>query len=160
MEHPEQLPDMSNSEQAFPLHDEGKFGFTILKATKRTPDGGVIIRQSDGELMAYVTLGPDIPNTNRPNVLIGFTLNDQWLWKLREFIEALGFPTDGQGTFEHLVGKKVIGYVTHTQSKGKTYANIKVWEPYPAAGADTQRVMQSAPPPFLKPQPGNDGLPF
>jgi hypothetical protein len=151
-----QIPDLRNSEQAFPLHDEGKFGFTVIKATDETENGEPIIRTSDGEAMAFVTLGPDIPNTNRPNVLIGFTLNEQWMWKLREFVEALGFPIDGSGTFEHLVGKKVIGYVTHTQSKGKTYANIKAWEPYPAAGAETKRVSQSAP----QPQPGNDGLPF
>lgn len=117
------VPNTSNAEQ-FQKHPEGRFAF-VVKSAEET------IRQSDGEPVAKIILEP-IGNGsgNRPDMMVNFTLSDSWLWKLRAFIEALGMPIEGGYSWDHLTGKKVVAWVIHTESKGKTYANVNDWEAF------------------------------
>jgi hypothetical protein len=93
-------------------------------------------------------LDPADGDPNRPNMIAAFTLTDNWLWKLRDFVEACGLNLEGGYDSDRLIGKRVVGYVVHAESKGKTYANVTAWGPYGG--------LPQATPPTAK----EDGLPF
>jgi hypothetical protein len=136
------VPDVSHSESQYPLHPEGKFPFVVKFIEEK-------YRESDGELIALMTLEPH-GSGDRPNMLVSFTLNENWYWKLRDFLQAVNMPTEGGYDWSGLYGKKVYAYVIHNSSKGKTYANVQNWEPY-----TTDTPIEG-----LTPTAGKDGLPF